>query len=51
MSKISLTLPNHLTIEEMLGIKGGAEEIKNNDELVIECKPGPAVSCSPGNAV
>lgn len=55
MKKISNMLPDVISFEEMLSVRGGLG-LKTNvedpdDIIVIECKPGPAVSCHPGNAV
>lgn len=55
MLKLSVLLPDTVSIEEMLSVKGGISDLAINteadDDIIIECKPGPAVSCYPGSAV
>jgi len=55
MKKISILLPDAVSIEEMLSVRGGISSLstttESDDKITIECKPGPAVSCNPGNAV
>ncbi|MBD5309511.1 MAG: hypothetical protein HDS10_03685 [Bacteroides sp.] len=55
MLKLSVLLPETVSIEEMMSVKGGISDLDINteaeDKLTIECKPGPAVSCYPGSAV
>lgn len=56
MEKASMNLPSAINLAGMLEIKGGLgftsnEEDPNNSDITIRCEPGPAVSCSPGNAI
>lgn len=55
MLKLSALLPDAVSIEEMMSVKGGISDLAINtetdDKITIECKPGPAVSCNPGSAV
>ncbi|MBD5309508.1 MAG: hypothetical protein HDS10_03670 [Bacteroides sp.] len=55
MKKLSFFLPDSISLVEMMQVKGGVGELtstnEKDDEIVIRCEPGPAVSCNPGNAV
>lgn len=55
MDKHFIVLPDSISLEEMMQVKGGLSNLtattETNDDIVIRCEPGPAVSCSPGNAV
>lgn len=55
MKKYSIFLPESISLAEMMQVKGGACDLatttEKDDEIVIRCEPGPAVSCNPGNAV
>ena len=47
MKKISILLPDAVSIEEMLSVRGGISSLstttESDDKITIECKPGPAV--------
>lgn len=55
MKKISVLLPETISIQEMMSVRGGISNLSTpadtDDNITIECKPGPAVSCHPGNAI
>lgn len=50
-----IVLPEAISWAEMMQVKGGLSDLtattETKDDIVIRCEPGPAVSCSPGNAV
>lgn len=55
MDKHFIVLPESISLAEMMQVKGGLSNpsttTEANDDIIIRCEPGPAVSCNPGNAV
>lgn len=53
MEKRFIVLPDSISLDEMMQVKGGITETTPNEEeeITIRCEPGPAISCNPGNAV
>lgn len=55
MKRLLILLPESISLAEMMQVKGGVCDLtstnEKDDDIVIRCEPGPAVSCIPGNAV